>query len=115
WLRHAGQLHRHRQLVGTAAGGRGEVGRDGRPGPGHLAGPTSAVVAGLRPALRPARERADGLGALRTGVLTTAAWLQWLPATSSRPISMRRISLVPAPIAYSLASRRMRPVAYSLM
>ena len=24
---------------------------------------------------------------------------QWLPANSSRPISMRRISLVPAPIA----------------
>src|SRR5688572_2827115 len=34
---------------------------------------------------------------------------------SSRPISMRRISLVPAPISYSLASRRMRPAGYSLM
>ena len=30
---------------------------------------------------------------------------------SSRPISMRRISLVPAPISYSLASRSRRPVA----
>ncbi len=29
---------------------------------------------------------------------------------SSRPISMRRISLVPAPISYSLASRNNRPV-----
>ena len=28
---------------------------------------------------------------------------------SSRPISMRRISLVPAPISYSLASRNSRP------
>ena len=28
----------------------------------------------------------------------------------SRPISMRRISLVPAPISYSLASRNRRPV-----
>ncbi len=34
---------------------------------------------------------------------------------SSRPISMRRISLVPAPISYSLASRHSRPVGYSLM
>jgi hypothetical protein len=34
---------------------------------------------------------------------------------SSRPISMRRISLVPAPISYSLASRSSRPVGYSLM
>ena len=30
-------------------------------------------------------------------------------ANSSRPISMRRISLVPAPISYSLASRHRRP------
>ena len=29
---------------------------------------------------------------------------------NSRPISMRRISLVPAPISYSLASRSRRPV-----
>ena len=36
-------------------------------------------------------------------------------ANSSRPISMRRISLVPAPISYSLASRHRRPVGYSLM
>ena len=35
--------------------------------------------------------------------------------SSSRPISMRRISFVPAPISYSLASRRMRPAGYSLM
>jgi hypothetical protein len=31
-------------------------------------------------------------------------------SNSSRPISMRRISEVPAPISYSLASRRRRPV-----
>lgn len=30
--------------------------------------------------------------------------------TSSRPISIRRISLVPAPISYSFASRSNRPV-----
>ncbi|MNS76169.1 hypothetical protein D3C72_1097080 [compost metagenome] len=36
-------------------------------------------------------------------------------ANSSRPISMRRISLVPAPISYSLASRHRRPAGYSLM
>jgi len=34
---------------------------------------------------------------------------------SSRPISMRRISDVPAPISYSLASRSRRPVGLSLM
>src|SRR5438552_3073465 len=34
---------------------------------------------------------------------------------SSRPISIRRISDVPAPISYNLASRHSRPVAYSLM
>ena len=34
---------------------------------------------------------------------------------SSRPISMRRISEVPAPISYNLASRSRRPVGYSLM
>ena len=33
----------------------------------------------------------------------------------SRPISMRRISLVPAPISYSLASRSSRPAGKSLM
>ena len=31
-------------------------------------------------------------------------------SNSSRPISMRRISLVPAPISYSFASRSSRPV-----
>lgn len=36
-------------------------------------------------------------------------------AYSSRPISMRRISDVPAPISYSLASRHSRPVGNSLM
>ena len=35
--------------------------------------------------------------------------------TSSRPMRKRRISLVPAPISYSLASRSSRPVGYSLM
>ena len=34
---------------------------------------------------------------------------------NSRPISKRRISLVPAPISYSLASRHRRPRGYSLM
>ena len=38
-----------------------------------------------------------------------------LSAYSSRPISMRRISLVPAPISYSLASRQRRPTGYSLV
>jgi hypothetical protein len=37
------------------------------------------------------------------------------PSKSSRPISMRRISDVPAPISYSLASRSSRPPAFSLM
>ena len=36
-------------------------------------------------------------------------------ANSSRPMSMRRISLVPAPISYNLASRHKRPSGYSLM
>jgi hypothetical protein len=36
-------------------------------------------------------------------------------AKCSRPISMRRISLVPTPISYSLASRHGRPVGWSLM
>ena len=36
-------------------------------------------------------------------------------ANSSRPISMRRISDVPAPISYNLASRHRRPSGYSLM
>ena len=35
---------------------------------------------------------------------------QAVSLNSSRPISMRRISLVPAPISYSLASRSSRPV-----
>ena len=34
---------------------------------------------------------------------------------SSRPINIRRISLVPAPISYSFASRTRRPVGKSLM
>ncbi|KAG1185073.1 hypothetical protein G6F35_014954 [Rhizopus arrhizus] len=40
---------------------------------------------------------------------------QAVSLNSSRPISMRRISLVPAPISYSLASRHRRPTGYSLM
>ena len=40
---------------------------------------------------------------------------QALSENSSRPISMRRISEVPAPISYSFASRHSRPVGYSLM
>ena len=39
------------------------------------------------------------------------AKVQPVSPNSSRPISMRRISEVPAPISYSLASRQMRPVA----
>ena len=37
-------------------------------------------------------------------------WFQAVSVNNSRPISMRRISLVPAPISYSLASRSSRPV-----
>ena len=40
---------------------------------------------------------------------------QRVSLNSSRPISMRRISLVPAPISYSLASRSRRPAGNSLM
>lgn len=40
---------------------------------------------------------------------------QLRPSNSSRPISILLISLVPAPIAYNFASRRMRPAGYSLM
>src|SRR5262245_26265088 len=36
-----------------------------------------------------------------------------LPSNNSRPISMRRISLVPAPIALIFASTKMRPVGTS--
>ena len=39
----------------------------------------------------------------------------WDSLNSSRPINMRRISLVPAPISYSLASRSSRPGLVSLM
>ncbi|MEA2881194.1 MAG: hypothetical protein QOH32_413 [Bradyrhizobium sp.] len=46
-------------------------------------------------------------GALRS-VRGTAPYADF--SNSSRPISMRRISLVPAPISYSLASRKRRPV-----
>ena len=37
------------------------------------------------------------------------AVIQLVSLNSSRPISMRRISEVPAPISYSLASRSRRP------
>ncbi len=40
---------------------------------------------------------------------------QAVSANSSRPISMRRISEVPAPISYSLASRHSRPDGNSLI
>ena len=40
---------------------------------------------------------------------------QALSANSSRPISMRRISDVPAPISYNLASRHSRSTGYSLV
>ena len=43
------------------------------------------------------------------------ALLQRVSLKSSRPISIRRISLVPAPISYSLASRSRRPAGNSLM
>ena len=46
-----------------------------------------------------------------SGIMRPAANQPW---NSSRPISMRRISLVPAPISYSLASRSSRPVGMSL-
>ena len=40
---------------------------------------------------------------------------QAVSLNSSRPMSMRRISDVPAPISYSFASRSSRPVGYSLI
>jgi hypothetical protein len=45
----------------------------------------------------------------------SSRWPYRVRWNSSRPISMRRISEVPAPISYSLASRHKRPVGYSLM
>ena len=55
-------------------------------------------------------------GAARSsGVSTCSAFTYMVSANSSRPISMRRISDVPAPISYSLASRHRRPSGYSLM
>ncbi len=38
-----------------------------------------------------------------------------LSPNNSRPISILRISFVPAPMSYNLASRNNRPVGYSLM
>src|SRR5258705_9324692 len=42
-------------------------------------------------------------------------YLYIVSAKSSRPISIRLISLVPAPISYSFASRHSLPKGYSLM
>jgi hypothetical protein len=39
----------------------------------------------------------------------------FVSANNSRPINIRRISLVPAPISYNFASRHKRPTEYSLM
>ena len=42
-------------------------------------------------------------------------WPHPIAPISSRPISMRRISLVPAPISISFASRKMRATGVSFM
>ena len=57
-----------------------------------------------------ARQRAPG-----PVVVVVASAPYALPWNSSRPINMRRISLVPAPISYSLASRNRRPAGKSLI
>jgi hypothetical protein len=46
-------------------------------------------------------------------VKENAQLLSYCSLKSSRPIIILLISLVPAPISYSLASRSRRPVAYS--
>ena len=58
---------------------------------------------------------------IRRGLALFAGGIQrrrhghFVSLNSSRPISIRRISDVPAPISYSFASRHSRPVGYSLM
>ena len=89
-------------------------------------------AAWLRPVPRSAATGENGDGEFQLGVLIrrtlkangprdvgrsrlVTAGDHALPWNSSRPISMRRISLVPAPISYSLASRSRRPAGNSLM
>src|SRR6187431_1277770 len=57
----------------------------------------------------------EGHAARAGNVFVAARRAHMLSAYSSRPISMRRISLVPAPISYSLASRHRRPTGYSFV
>ena len=57
----------------------------------------------------------EGNAARAGNVFVAARRAHMLSANSSRPISMRRISLVPAPISYSLASRHRRSTGKSLV
>jgi hypothetical protein len=63
---------------------------------------------GLRSAARNESRRCENL--VPTSLENAIDLLHAVLSNSSRPISMRRISLVPAPISYSLASRSKRPV-----
>ena len=67
------------------------------------------------PRVRGRGSRNYSLSRLRERAGVRAAPRYIVSENSSRPISMRRISLVPAPISYSLASRQSRPSGYSLM
>jgi hypothetical protein len=62
----------------------------------------------LRSAVRSESRRCENL--VPTSLEGAIDLLHAVLSNSSRPISMRRISLVPAPISYSLASRSKRPV-----
>ena len=78
--------------------------------PKEMRGQSTPAGSGGAAGRRPGRPSLQRVGAPRRGAAT-----QDLPWNSSRPISMRRISLVPAPISYSLASRSRRPAGNSLM
>ena len=56
------------------------------------------------------RAHVGGIGVKGLGVRIHPRRNHAVASKISRPISMRRISLVPAPISYSLASRSSRPV-----
>ena len=62
---------------------------------------STSSQARTRPSCTPLKKRAR--------VKRIVLRIYMVSANSSRPISMRRISLVPAPISYSLASRQSRP------
>src|SRR5690606_12365833 len=72
--------------------------------PARVLVPVQDVAKG-EPVLRKLPLSCQGSGASTHGV-------RW---NGSRPISMRRISEVPSPISFSLASRHRRPAGYSLM